>query len=55
MTAGSGVVPVVDDHWGIALLLSRASSLGRHRMRTVANRLQALKARFATNCSTACR
>ena len=26
MTAGSEFVPVVDDHWCIALLLSRASS-----------------------------
>jgi hypothetical protein len=47
-------VPVVDDLWRIALLLSRtASETGIAR--AVATRLQALKARFATSCSTAVR
>jgi hypothetical protein len=47
MTASSRFVPVVDDHWRIALLLSRGLERGG-RVRAVANRLQTLKARFAT-------
>ena len=55
MTAGPGFVPVVDDH--LVNRLAAVPSLERdgRRVRAVANRLQGLKARFATSCSTACR
>ena len=48
MTAGSEFVPVVNR-------LAAVPSLERdkHRVRAVANRLQGLKARLATSCSTA--
>jgi CheY-like chemotaxis protein len=55
MTANSGFVPVVDDHMANRLAAVRGLERDGHRVRTVANRLQALKARFATSCSTACR
>ena len=54
MTAGPGFVPVVDDH-----LVNRLAAVppglerDRHRVRAVANRLQALKARFTTSCRQA--
>ena len=55
MTAGPGFVPVVDDHLVNRLAAVRSLERDRHRVRTAANRLQALKARFATSWSTACR
>jgi hypothetical protein len=55
MTAGSGFVPVVDDHLVNRLAAVPGRERDGHRVRAVANWLQALKARFATSCSTACR
>ena len=55
MTAGPGFVPVVDDHLVNRLAAVPSLERDRHRVRTAANRLQALKARFATRWSTACR
>jgi hypothetical protein len=56
MTAGSGFVPVVDHHL-VNRLAAVSPGLERdgHRVRAVAKGLQALKARFTTSCSTACR
>jgi len=55
MTAGPGFVPVVDDHLMHRLAAVPSLERDRHRVPTAANRLRALKARFATSRSTACR
>jgi CheY-like chemotaxis protein len=53
MTAGSEFVPVVDDHLVNRLAAVPSLERDKHRVRAVANRLQGLKARLATSCSTA--